>query len=137
MSLRDVSGAADTRAEREDRLLAASGYHKVDPLEREADKLLAEQDHDLLLRLVESTEAIREGMETLKLPSNDPEYLRRLQTSEATRNAIANQLTQIDLVPDGDKTYLGVGRFTNHEALELARKLADHFETKIRQYDPR
>jgi hypothetical protein len=94
-------------------------------LEAQADQIL----HQDILK------AIHEGFEALKLPSNDPEYLRNLQASDAARNAIANKLTQVDLVPDGNRTYLGVGSFQHHEAREVAQLLASHFELKIRQHE--
>lgn len=104
-------------------------------LEAGADAILRQSDHDTLIRMAENVEMIRASFEQLKLPSNDPDYLRKLQVTEATRAAIANKLTQIDIVPDGNKSYLGIGSFQHHEALELARKLAEHFETKIRAYE--
>ena len=115
----------ETREGREDRMLADHGYRKSDELEAQADQILHK---DIL-------DAIRNGFDALKLPSNDPEYLKRLQTSEAARNAIANKLTQVDLVPDGNKTYLGVGSFTHGEAREIAQMLSGHFELKIRQHE--
>ncbi len=106
-------------------------------LEAQADELLRKQDHDMLQAILENTQAICDGMATLKLPSQDPEYLKRLQTSEATRNAIANELTRIDVVPDGNKTWLSVGSFSHHKAADLARKLADHFEIgTIQTHEP-
>lgn len=107
-------------------------------LEAQADELLAaeaEHDRKMLSAILENTQALRESWAQLKLPSDDPEYLRRLQTTEAQRNAIANKLTQIDIVPDGTKSWLSVGGFPHHEAKELAAKLAEHFETQIRQHD--
>ncbi len=109
-------------------------------LEAQADRLLAEQDHDLLLRLVATAEAIREGMETIKLPSNDPEYLRRLQTSDAQRNAIANQVGALHVYSDPDKgeTWIGVSvnnRRDQATAIETARQMGEHFEAKVIRYD--
>ncbi len=103
-------------------------------LDAEADAILRKADRDMLLAMAENVQTLCEGFAQLKLPSNDPEYLSRLQASEAARNAIALRILQIDIVPDGAKSYLGIGSFTHHEALELARQLADHFETKIRQH---
>ncbi len=137
MQLRDVSGAAETRAEREHKMLEAHGYHKVDPLEKEADELLRKQDHDMLQAILENTQALCDGLAQLKLPSNDPDYLRRLQTSDAARAALSNRLTRLDIVPDGQKTWISVGSFPHHEAVDLARKLADHFEiTDIQTHEP-
>jgi hypothetical protein len=103
-------------------------------LEAQADELLRKADHDLLVTLAENMEAIRVGMESLKLPSNDPEYLKKLQVNEAARNAIANRISQIDIVPDGQKSYIGIGSFKHHEARELALLLSSHLEAKIRQH---
>jgi len=136
----------EARKERERELLASVGIRKVKiedlereakerELEREANDLLRKADHDLLVALAENVEALRQGMEQLKLPSNDPHYLARLQGVEAARAAIANRLTQIDLVPDGAKTYIGVGSFTHSEARELGMWLSGHFECKIRQHE--
>lgn len=105
-------------------------------LEAKATEIIESADRAMLEAMAANIQTLCDGFAELKLPNNDPEYLKRLQTSEAARNAIANRLTQIDLVPDGNKTYLGVGSFQHHEALELARQLAEHFETKIRQFDP-
>jgi hypothetical protein len=104
-------------------------------LEAQADELLRKADHDLLVTLAENMEAIRVGMESLKLPSNDPEYLKKLQVNEAARNAIANRISQIDIVPDGQKSYIGIGSFKHHEARELALLLSSHLEAKIRQHE--
>ncbi len=103
-------------------------------LDAAADAIL-KADRDMLLAIKENVEALCDGFAQLKLPSNDPEYIKRLQASEAARNAIANRLTQIDIVPDGAKSYLGVGSFTHHEAKEVALLLAEHFEMKIRQHE--
>ncbi len=104
-------------------------------LEAQADELLRKADHDLLVSLTEHMEAMRVSMESLKLPSQDPEYLKRLQVNEAARNAIANRISQIDIVPDGQKSYIGIGSFKHHEARELALLLSSHLEAKIRQHE--
>ncbi len=104
-------------------------------LDKQADAILATADRDMLEAIAANVQTLCEGFSQLKLPSNDPEYLKRLQVSEAARNAIANRLTQVDLVPDGNKTYLGVGSFPHHEARELAQMLSEHFETKIRRHE--
>jgi hypothetical protein len=104
-------------------------------LEAQADELLRKADHDLLVALAENVEALRQGMESLKLPSNDPHYLSKLQATEAARNAIANKINQIDIVPDGQKSYLGIGSFKHGDARELALLLSSHFEAKIRQHE--
>ncbi len=104
-------------------------------LEAQADEILRQADHDMLKAIAENVEALRQGMEALKLPSNDPEYLKRLQATEAARNAIANRVNQVDIVPDGAKSYLGLGSFTHGDARELAMLLSSHFEAKIRQHE--
>ena len=104
-------------------------------LEAQADELLRKADHDLLVALAENVEALRQGMESLKLPSNDPHYLARLQSVDAARTAIANRINQVDIVPDGAKSYLGLGSFTHGDARELAMLLSSHFEAKIRQHE--
>lgn len=137
-----IEGAAERRAEREDKMLASAGYRKISKEEYErllklqADAILAQDDRDQIKAIAVNVQTLLDGYAELRLPSNDPEYLKRLQISDVQRNAIANKITQIDLVPDGNKTYLGVGSFQHHEARELAQQLADHFETKIRQFDP-
>ena len=90
----------------------------------------------MLEAIAANVQALREGMESLKLPSNDPEYLSRLQASDKARAAIAAKLTQLDLAEDGNRTYIGIGAFRHHEALEIARQMAEHFEiTKIRKHE--
>lgn len=103
-------------------------------LEAQADDILRQADHAMLEAIAANVQTLCEGFAQLKLPSNDPEYLKRLQVSDAMRSAIANKLTQIDIVPDGNKSYLGVGSFNHGEAREIALKLAELFETKIRQH---
>lgn len=141
----ELEGAKDSlegRKEREHKLLESVGYRKVkiedleaQELERKADEFLANADRDTLAAILENVQALREGMETLKLPSNDPAYLERLQASVRLRDEIAARLTQVDLVPDGGKVYIGVGSFLPHVAEELGRQLATHFETKLRKHD--
>ena len=106
-----------------------------DELEGLGDEILRKADHDMLEAIAANVQTLCEGFAQLKLPSNDPEYLRKLQSCEAARNAIANRLTQIDIVPDGNKSYLGVGGFKHHEAKEIALLLAEHFEARIRQHE--
>ncbi len=129
-----VEGAWKERKERERKALESVGFRKVDDLDRQADEILRKADREMLEAMAANVQTLCEGFAELKLPSNDPEYIKRLQASEAARNAIANHIRQIDIVPDGAKSYLGVGSFNHHEALELARRLAEHFETKIRQH---
>ena len=85
----------------------------------------------MLMAISQNVQALVDGMETLKLPSNDPHYLAKLQACDRTRVAIANKLTQVDIVPDGQKSYLGVGSFPHGEAREIARMLSEHLEMKI------
>ncbi len=107
----------------------------LEAVEAQTAEFLANADREAIFAILENVQALREGMESLKLPSNDPEYLRRLQVNEAARNAIAARLTQIDLVADGGKVYIGVGSFLPHVAEELGRQLATHFETKLRKHE--
>ena len=134
--------AAEERRQREHKLLESVGFRKVkiEDLERqvlaaEADRMLRDADRATLEALAANVQALCDGMAALKLPSNDPEYLRRLQINDAARSAIANRLTQVDLVPDGGKVYIGVGSFLPHVAEELGRQLAAHFETKLRKHE--
>ena len=103
-------------------------------LDAQADELLRQSDHALLVSMAENMEAIRAGFDQLKLPSNDPSYLQKLQTTEACRNAIANQVETVHVVPDGNKTWIGIG-LTNPrhhaDALEVARKMGEHFEARV------
>lgn len=130
--------AAEERKAREDAMLARHGYVKLSKdeharlLEREADAILAK---DQLAAIAENVELIREGFESLKLPSNDPEYLKRLQTSDAQRAAIANAVEAIHIIPDeGGKTWIGVGLTNPRDhatALETAKRLGEHLEARI------
>ncbi len=104
-------------------------------LKAEADEILRNAEHDAISSILEHVQAISAGMEALKLPSNDPKYLERLQAGDRARVAIANKLTQVDVVRDGNRTYLGVGSFPHGDALDIARRLADHFECKIRSWE--
>ncbi len=103
-------------------------------VEAQTQEFLANADREAIFAILENVQALREGMESLKLPSNDPQYLERLQQAEQARSRIASKLTQVDVIPDGNKSYLGVGHFTHHEALDIARRLSDHFELKIRHH---
>ena len=100
-------------------------------LEAKADEILAKDREE---RWLGEISALRECYEQLKMPSNDPEYLKRLQTTEACRNAIANQVETVHVVPDGNKTWIGIG-LTNPrhhaDALEVARKMGEHFEARV------
>ena len=104
-------------------------------LDRQADEILETADRAMLEAIAANVQTLCEGFAQLKLPSNDPEYLRRLQASDAARSAIANKLTQVDVVKDGNRTYLGVGSFQHHEALDIARRLSEHFELTIRTWE--
>lgn len=118
-----------------DQSVHIAAAERREAIEAQADQFLLNADREMLLAISQNVQALREGMESLKLPSNDPEYLKRLQASDAARSAIANKLTQVDIVPDGQKSYIGVGSFTHHEALDVARRLSEHFELKIRQHE--
>ncbi len=100
-------------------------------IEAQADEFLLNADREMLLAISQNVQAICDGMEALKLPSNDPHYLAKLQACDRTRVAIANKLTQVDIIPNGNKCFIGVGHFHSGEAREIARMLSEHFETKI------
>lgn len=104
-------------------------------LEAKADEILRKDKEDLLAQIAKNTEMLERIQAELLQPRNDPHYLQKLQENEANRNAIANKISQIDIVPDGNKSYLGVGRFTHGDARELALLLSSHFEAKIRQHE--
>ncbi len=101
------------------------------------------RDNERMERELEMTDLLKRNTELMEQihkdlikPSDDPEYLKRLQANEAERNAIANKINQIDIVPDGLKSYVGVGSFNHDEAKELSLLLASHFEvSKIRQHE--
>ncbi len=103
-------------------------------LEAKADAILAQADRDMIKAMAENVQALCDGFAQLKLPSNDPEYLKTLQTSEARRNAIANQIATVHVVPDGGETWIGVSinnRRDHAAALEVARQMGEHFEAKV------
>ncbi len=135
-----VRDTAAARKAREHKLLASVGFRKVsvDDVEKEKRKRELERQADeiLLKAIAENVQTLCEGFAELRLPSQDPEYLKKLQVNEAERNAISNKINQIDIVPDGLKSYVGVGSFNHGEAKELSLLLASHFEvTKIRQHE--
>lgn len=105
-------------------------------LEAQANEFLLNADREAIHAILENVQALREGMESLKLPSNDPLYLERLQQRERDVSAIAERIIQIDIVPDGKKSYIGVGSFSNADAQSLARDISALFEAKIRQHSP-
>jgi DNA-binding protein H-NS len=105
-----------------------------DELERQATEIIRKADEDMLAQLAANVEALRASFETLKMPSNDPEYLKRLQESDYKRNAISNKVETIHIVPDGGKTWIGVGLTNprNHaDAMEVARLMGEHFEARV------
>ncbi len=104
-------------------------------VEAQTQEFLANADREAVFAILEHVQALREGMESLKLPSNDKDYLAKLQAADAARNAISLKLEVVDVVKDGNRTYLGVGSFQHHEALELARQLAAHFEMTIKSWE--
>jgi hypothetical protein len=108
-------------------------------LEAQADAIL-EADRDKSAQILAEISALRECYDELRKPSNDPEYLRALQTHEARRNAIANKVQTIHIVPDGpDKTWVAVGLAdprNKAEAHDVARRMGEHFEAKIISHEP-
>lgn len=107
----------------------------TEELEAQADAIVAKADYDLLVSMNEKMDALVAGYESLKLPSNDPNYLQKLQRNEAQRNAIANAVDSIHIVPDeGGKTWIGVGLTNPRDhatALETAKRLGAHLEARI------
>lgn len=100
-------------------------------IDRQADEFLLNADREMLLAISQNVQAICDGMAELKLPSNDPHYLAKLQACDRARVAIANKITQVDVIPNGNKSFLGIGHFHHGEARDIARMLSEHFETKI------
>lgn len=100
-------------------------------LEAEADAILAKDREE---RWLGEIAALRGCYEELVKPSNDPEYLKKLKATEATRNEIANKIASVHIVPDNGKTWIGVG-LTNPrhhaDALEVARMMGEHFEARV------
>ncbi len=105
-------------------------------IEAQADEFLLNADREMLLAISQNVQAICDGMAELRLPSNDPKYLERLQQKERDVSAIAERIIQIDIVPDGKKSYIGVGSFNTADAQSLARDISALFEAKIRQHSP-
>jgi len=140
----DVPDSADARREREDKMLAVAGYRKISTeeyqslLESKANAILAQADRDAIKAMAENVEVIRASFEQLKLPSNDPEYLARLQKVDDARNQISNQVESIHIVPDGGTTWLGVGLVNPKDhatARAVAEQMRDHFEAKLIAYE--
>ncbi len=111
-------------------------------LEAQADKLLAEAEHDrkMLSAVLENTQTILDGFAQLKLPSNDPEYLKKLQDHDRNRSAIANSIGALHVYSDPDKgeTWIGVSvvnRRHTASVIETARLMGEHFEAKVIKYD--
>lgn len=105
-------------------------------VEAQTKEFLENADREALFAILENVQALRDGMETLKLPSNDPKYLEHLQARDRDVSAIAERIIQIDIVPDGKKSYIGVGSFNTADAQSLARDISALFEAKIRQHSP-
>ena len=123
------------------RSAAQGDLNRLDKLGSQADEILR-RDSERMQRELEMADVIKRNTELLEQiqrdlvkPSDDPEYIKKLQTTQAARDAAANKITQIDLVPDGEKTYVGVGAFRHGEARELGLLLSSHFEAKIRQHE--
>lgn len=70
--------------------------------------------------------------ETLQ-PRNDPEYLAALQARDKTREAIANKIDMLHLVPDLDKTWISAA-FSHADGEEVARLMQEHFEAKLHRH---
>jgi hypothetical protein len=104
-------------------------------LELQADAIL-EKDREE--RWLQEIAALRECYEQLRKPSDDPEYLQRLKDVEAQRNAIANKIQAVHIVPDKLKTWIAVG-LTNPnskaDAHDIARRMGEHFEARVISHD--
>lgn len=108
-------------------------------LEAQADELLRKADHDMLEAIAANVQTLCEGFAELRQPSNDPEYLKRLQTSEAQRNAIANKVHSVGVFPDGYETWIGVSvgnRRNQADVREVARLLGEHLEAPVINHGP-
>ena len=109
-------------------------------LEDMGTKILESADKAMLEAIAANVQTLCDSFAQLKLPSDDPEYLKKLQTTEAQRNAIANQVGAIHVYSDPDKgeTWLSVSinnRRDQATAIETARQMGEHFEAKVIRYD--
>jgi hypothetical protein len=109
-----------------------------DELERQADAIIRRGDDELLAEIRRNSETLERIQQELLQPRNDPEYLKRLEEADAARSFIANKVETVHIVPDGGKTWVGLG-LTNPrhhaDALEVARRLGEHFEATVISHD--
>ena len=108
-------------------------------LEAKADAILR-RDEDLLADLKVHADKMIECYENLMLPRNDPDYIRNLETKEAARAAIANQIDKVHIVPDGRKTWISVACTSMGKAMvsDVAVQMGELFEAQvIRHEDPK
>ena len=102
----------------------------IDELDAWATNFLVKQD-EMMAKHMAKLEAI--DIET-RQPSNDPEYLKAIEQRDKNREAIANKVDTVHIIPDNGKTHLGV-TLTNPrhhaDAREVGRLMAEHFEAKL------
>ena len=118
--------------------MAKAVKRTADPaeLEAQADALL-QRDAELIAKLGAHADAMRDCYQELLKPRNDPEYLKRLEQSDADRSAIANEIDKVHIVPDKGRTWLALSLTSRShaKALETARRLGDHFEAQIHSHE--
>lgn len=123
-------GRLAERQAREDALIRSAGWVRPEDLETAADRVLMQGQEQMLQEIA----ALREMYETLKMPSNDPGYLQKLQSAERQRADLAKRILNVHIVPDGDKTWLSVGLQdprNKAEAHAVARDLGTHLEARV------
>ncbi len=118
--------------------MARKKQHKPAPevVEAQTQEFLENAEREAIFAILENVQALRDGMESLKLPSNDPAYLERLQAKSRDVDSVAERIIQIDLIPNGKKTFIGVGHHNNADAQALARDISALFEAKIFTHPP-
>lgn len=107
-------------------------------LEAQANAILRQADRDMLTAIADNVQTLCEGFAALRQPSNDPHYLKTLQDREATRNAIANDIKNVHIVPDGNKTWIALGLcepWNKATAMRVARQVGEHFEAGVIHHD--
>lgn len=103
-------------------------------LEAQADAILRRDETALLKQIATGVEALEACYKELIQPRNDPHYVKALEDRETQRNAIANAVDKVHIVPDGGKTWIAVGLTNPRDhaaAMETARRMGEHFEAEI------
>jgi hypothetical protein len=122
------------------RTAAQGDLNRLDKIGSQADEILR-RDNERMQRELEMADLLKRNTELMEQihsdlikPSDDPEYLKALQTRDKTRERIANKVETVHVVPDGNKTWLGIG-LTNPrhhaDALEVAKQMGEHFECRV------